>query len=423
MNNKNKQKITRWHVEIKPSPRGSERFLDTFPSCGTGTTETGYNVHTVFGEDGGKFQTHTTNVSAGKGKRSSLEQAILLARSKWNEKTQRDTYQEIIPLSLPQNTIVIPPFQRGIRPMLANTFVPTTLSTSSRAYTMPFPLFVQRKYDGIRCVCHIDGSNNTVKLESRKGVQFQLFDTLQTQILHHLYHDDQENKQIYFDGELYTNQLTFETISGLCRLTKAKATPADIANIQKIAYHIYDLYDPSRPNLTYEQRKEILMQFSGAASYVSASTLSDSGKQRTSSTRFPLIHIVPTLQARTLDEIKSFHDQFVQEGFEGIMLRDPSGPYEPNKRSKYLQKYKEFMEEEFRIVGYHDGAGIDSGLVIWECETSSGNRFSAKPRGTHEYRRDLYLHAEEYIGQMLTVIFQEYSAEGTPRFPIGKAIR
>jgi ATP-dependent DNA ligase len=35
-----------------------------------------------------------------------------------------------------------------------------------------------------------------------------------------------------------------------------------------------------------------------------------------------------------------------------IRVRDKNGIYEPNKRSKYLQKYKKFMEEEFKIIGF-----------------------------------------------------------------------
>ena len=30
---------------------------------------------------------------------------------------------------------------------------------------------------------------------------------------------------------------------------------------------------------------------------------------------------------------------------------------------------------------------------------------------------------DKYINKLLTVIFQEYTADGIPRFPIGKSIR
>jgi DNA ligase-1 len=105
------------------------------------------------------------------------------------------------------------------------------------------------------------------------------------------------------------------------------------------------------------------------------------------------------------------------------MLRESKGTYEQNKRSKFLQKYKEFMEEEFLITGFHDGIGLEKGMVIWECSTEGGKSFSARPRGSHEERKRLFLNASKSVGKKLTVIFQELTVEGSPRFPIGKAIR
>jgi DNA ligase-1 len=113
----------------------------------------------------------------------------------------------------------------------------------------------------------------------------------------------------------------------------------------------------------------------------------------------------------------------VEEGFEGVMVRDKSGPYEPDKRSKYLQKYKEMMEEEFKIVGYHDGVGKFKGTVVWTCEIEPGKTVDVTPKGTLEYRKKLFESANKYIGKKLTVIFFGYTADGSLRFPIGKAIR
>ena len=48
--------------------------------------------------------------------------------------------------------------------------------------------------------------------------------------------------------------------------------------------------------------------------------------------------------------------------------------YEPNKRSKDLQKYKDNMEEEYKIVGFHEGSGDEKGAVIWDCITKEGKQ-------------------------------------------------
>ena len=40
-----------------------------------------------------------------------------------------------------------------------------------------------------------------------------------------------------------------------------------------------------------------------------------------------------------------------------------------------------------------------------------------------EYRRQLLIDADKYIGKQLTIIYQELTKDKIPRFPIGKAIR
>ena len=93
------------------------------------------------------------------------------------------------------------------------------------------------------------------------------------------------------------------------------------------------------------------------------------------------------------------------------------------KRSKYLQKYKEFFEEEFKIVGFHEGTGDMKGCVIWDCENKEGKIFAVVPKGTFETKREYYQNGAKYVNKLLTVIYQELTADGVPRFPIGKGIR
>ena len=86
-------------------------------------------------------------------------------------------------------------------------------------------------------------------------------------------------------------------------------------------------------------------------------------------------------------------------------------------------KYKEFLESEYPIVDFKEAVGRDAGTVIWECETPEGRRFSVRPRGTQEARREWFARGASLVGKQLTVIYQELSEMGVPRFPVGKAIR
>jgi hypothetical protein len=122
-------------------------------------------------------------------------------------------------------------------------------------------------------------------------------------------------------------------------------------------------------------------------------------------------------------EFKEAFDEFIKQEYEGIMLRDANGIYEINKRSKYLQKYKEFLDDEFEIVGFESGTGRDENCVIWVCKTKEGKTFSVRPKQTIEKRKEEFLNASTKIGKKMTVIYQELTEDGIPRFGVGKGIR
>jgi DNA ligase-1 len=136
-----------------------------------------------------------------------------------------------------------------------------------------------------------------------------------------------------------------------------------------------------------------------------------------------VVVLVRTEQVAVLSEFRQFFAEFVEAGYEGIMLRNAAGVYRANYRSNDLQKYKEFMEDEYRIIDFTQGEGRDAGAVIWVCETADGKEFCVRPRGTIQQRHAWFNDGASYIGKNLTVVYQELTEEGKPRFPIGKAVR
>jgi len=124
---------------------------------------------------------------------------------------------------------------------------------------------------------------------------------------------------------------------------------------------------------------------------------------------------------------REMFQKYVEQGYEGIMLRNIRGLYQVGHRSHDLQKYKEFFEEEYEICGFKEGDGRDKGTIIWVCRCADGREFSVRPRGTIETRKTLFENATQnpdaYLGKQLTVIYQELSEYGVPRFPVGKDVR
>jgi DNA ligase-1 len=265
-------------------------------------------------------------------------------------------------------------------PMLAHEY-------QKRGKGFPFPqCFTQPKLDGTRCV-GIPG----------RGLFSRLRKTI-PHMEHILAELNRIPSHLILDGELYTNELTFQEIVGLVKKETLKV--GDLEKQLKIKYHVYDIIDST---MTYEERLQEL----------SSLWLTHT---------FEHIYMVPTHRCGSEAEMKTQHGIFVQQGYEGIMLRASKGLYK-NVRSVDLLKYKEFFDDEYEVVGFKEGEGGEKGCVLWTCKTEKGDIFHCRPRGTHEERAELYQKGAAYIGKKLTVRFQELTDDGIPRCPVGIAFR
>ena len=316
-------------------------------------------------------------------------------------------------------------------PMLAHTFNPADATTAAAAAAgskkkkvITFPCFVQPKLDGLRCVSYAThGTGGTgVALQSRTGAFFTGLPAIAAALRPYL----SQHPNIVIDGELYTDQMPFEELAGLIK--KKKITDDDVERLKKVKYHVYDIYDRTLPDMPYSERIGVLAaavrRCGCVANDTHAGAAAASARMLRSDTEAAvMVVLVRTEKVAVLAEFRRLFAEFVEAGYEGIMLRNAAGIYRANYRSNDLQKYKEFMEEEYRIIDFTQGEGRDAGAVIWVCETADGKVFTTRPRGTMEQRRIWFNDGESYIGKKLTVIFQELTEDGKPRFPVGKALR
>lgn len=349
----------------------------------------------------GKLQMDTRKYTEGKniGRKNEttpLQQCIAEVEKKRKDKMEKEGYTELFPSR--ENVSLTPsqePTSRKIFPMLANKYEPTTTTLLRKKGGIVFPCFVQPKLDGLRCVVYlVDG---VPVYQSRTGGIFTVLHHLNVSVMDIF----SKNPTLVLDGELYTQQIPFEELAGIIK--KKTLTEGDKQKIQCVQYHVYDLVIAGVPF-----RKRILTLQQTIPGYQTTDT-----------------YIVP-VQTYLVNTVTGFREKFgeyVSQGYEGIMLRNTEGLYQENFRSNDLMKYKEFMESEYPIVDFKEAAGRDAGTVIWECETPEGRRFNVRPRGTQEARREWFSIAPSLIGKQLTVIYQELSEMGVPRFPVGKSIR
>lgn len=316
------------------------------------------------GQKNGKMTTDTQTITEKKrGYETLWDQAVFTAQSKWNHKHNRENYTT----SEKDNDI------RRLSPMLAKTY--------EDGRHLQFPLYVQPKIDGLRCLAHHDG------LFSRTGCPFLGLDPIRSDLKGYF----EKNEGFVVDGELYSGEMPFEELSGYCRRKK------EIPSGKGVVFHVFDVIPPTE--MDFEDRLGFFPKETGS------------------------IRHVRTLEIQKEQEIAEHLNRCINEGYEGIIIRNKKGAYRTGHRSWDLQKYKLFHEEEFVITGFKEGTGREKGLVIWECQTSGGKTFNARPDGDHENRRMAFQNAEQQIGKKITIVFQEHTKDGVPRFPVAKAIR
>jgi DNA ligase-1 len=245
-----------------------------------------------------------------------------------------------------------------------------------------YPVYSQPKLDGIRCIVKKDGmwSRNGKKIISAPHI----FKAMESLFIN--------NPDLIFDGELYADKFAND-FNAICSLVKkTKPTSEDLkASAEQIQYHIYDL--PSH-NTHFSIRIGALNKLALPECCV----------------------VVLTDFVETGKELMELYEEYVNEGYEGQMIRlDKS--YE-NKRSKSLLKHKSFIDEEYTILGVEEGIGNKTGMVgSFIFESKTGKRFNSSPKFNWEECQRMWNERNQLIGKSATVKYFNLTPDGVPRFP------
>ena len=293
------------------------------------------------------------------------EQAMAEAKAMWTKRVELGNFENINDID---NEVYF-------SPMLAHKW-------EDRKDKIQYPVFSQPKLDGIRCIVRSDGmwSRNGKRIVSAPHI----FESMK-----HLF---DENPDLIFDGELYADKFAND-FNAICSLVKkTKPTEADLkASAESIQYHIYDL--PSCDCVFL-------------ARYIILSKLQTP----------KYCKLVPTDVCPDEDTIQLYYYQYIEQGYEGQMIRINSH-YE-NKRSKSLLKRKEFEDDEFEILAVNEGTGkLASRVGNMLFKSKSDYYFTSTVNGTQEYLSELWEKRDELVGKQATIKYFNLTPDGVPRFP------
>ena len=279
------------------------------------------------------------------------------------------------------------------RPMLA-------CSESAHNYfdALTFPLLASTKIDGIRATVR----GGVVYARSNKPFPNP---HLQAKFKH------LEN----FDGELILGDPTSQSC---CRDTGGVTNSHD-KPVDRISFFVFDhVGSPASP---YKFRHEQLDCISAADAHV---------------------HVVDQVIVKNLEDLLEFEEEVLEQGYEGLILRDPNAPYKCGRSTdneQYLLKLKRFTDAEFEVIGFEErmknnnvktvnelGRGTrsshkenkegrgDLGALVLKY---SGGEFRCGTGFSDSERAAIWSNQDAYMGRLAKVKYFAIGMKSAPRHP------
>lgn len=164
-----------------------------------------------------------------------------------------------------------------------------------------------------------------------------------------------------------------------------------------------------------------------------------------------VIHAVKDVLIKTVSELEHWEEFWLEQGYEGVMLRSPDSPYKCGRstfKEHYLLKLKRFEDSEAVCIGMTElmhneneaeedafgrtkrsskkagkvGSGMMGTLIVRDVK--SGVEFEIGTGFTQEQRKEMWENRDQYDnGFELTYKFQPHGVKDKPRAPVFKAWR
>jgi len=291
--------------------------------------------------------------------------------------------------------------QEGLlKPMLAKQY-----QDIARKNVFDKQYYGSRKINGVRCLLYWDGKR--IRAHSRGSIYY---DFVLSHIVTHplLVKLFEKNPSLIMDGEIYKHGWTLNKISGICR-SQQTAYDGD-----PLEFYWYDIVDVTK---SFKDRFKIM----NAISKVIGASFDPEKEWKEEDLK---IQFVPQVLISGIDNMKKLHDEYVKEGWEGLVVRNVESVYKPGSRSADMIKIKKYFDGEYKIIGIKEGLREED--MCFVMETSNGQEFNAKPIGDREQKKWYREHLDELIGKMGTLKFFEMSGkEGSeiPQQPIFLGVR
>lgn len=258
---------------------------------------------------------------------------------------------------------------------------------------LKYPVIVEPKLDGVRCLAHLD--EDKISFYSRDLKPFVNFEELEQDLIKNFLWAG----EVVLDGEVVAKSGKFDDTISRARSHRGVNTHIEYE------YHIFDILH-GRFDTLY-MRKEYLGMFESSIYF----------------------KIAPFVAVDTEQELLDCHKAYCDAGYEGTMIKNPYAIYH-HGRNQDWKKLKPFHTADLTITNITEGKGKASGMMgrievqgfIGDSDdvyvkTEVGTGFS------DELRKDMFDNKNKYLGKVAEIQYQEITKDNSLRFPSFKRMR
>ncbi len=249
-----------------------------------------------------------------------------------------------------------------------------------------FPCLAQTKMDGMRFNALVE--NGQVSYRTRNGKELDLFGALDDDVLAMT-----ASEPYVLDGELLmascNGLLDRKTGNGLLtKFQKGTGTPELAKWIRAVVWDVVPLEQFRKGSWTMGYRDRLKML---------------------TTEKVKFMKVVETHTVNSMEEAQSLYQQKLRDGEEGLVLKDPNGPWE-DKRAKHQVKMKAELEADMVVTGYVAGEGKFKGKIgALQVESKDGLVKTAVGTGLSDEQRSAPF--SEYEGRIVAVKYNALIAD------------
>jgi DNA ligase-1 len=280
---------------------------------------------------------------------------------------------------------------------------------------LSYPVAVEPKYDGCRCLAVISGGK--VTLLSRNGIAFLNFAEIEAELQVKLAPATESDVGLVLDGEVLglvdDPREQYKAV-----MKRARGLPGTNTGI-KVVYSVFDVlplqaFQKNAGWAPWRHRRAVLERLATRGNFAAEDSV---------------LRITPATLVASVHELQALYQNLVADGWEGVIVKDPGADYRC-KRSRAWQKLKPMATADLTIVGAFEGSGKLGGMLggltlkgehdgrLIESECGSGFDDAT--------RRALWLERDALPGRIAEVKYQditETNGRCSLRFPVFQRLR